>query len=97
MRHLGVRDRQLGRWTSPRRVNVWSPLPRPSSGDPFVLTPGEKIQERGPSPCPTFQGVRLFILCFCVNRVLELCDGGGLDRRTAVYCPVDISCNLLFV
>ena len=26
--------------------------------------PGEKIQERGPSPSPNVQGVRLFILCF---------------------------------
>jgi len=26
-------------------------------------TPGEKIQKRGPSPCPNVHGLRLYILC----------------------------------
>jgi len=35
------------------------------AGRPVIrsYTPGEKIQERGPSPCPNVQGVRLYILC----------------------------------
>jgi len=73
-------DRQLSRWTSPRRVNVWPSLPRPSSGRPFAPTPGEKIQKRGLSPCPNFPGRKIFYIVYCINCVLKLKNGGGLDR-----------------
>jgi len=63
-----------GSVTSPRRVNVWSSLPRPSSGRPFAPTPGEKIQKRGLSPCPNFPGRKIVYIVFCIN------CGGGLDH-----------------
>ena len=75
-----VRDRQLGLWTSPRRVYVLSSLPRSSSGGPFVPTPGEKIQKRGMSPYLNFPWRKIVYVVYCLSYVLNLKDGGGLDR-----------------
>ena len=51
-----------------------------SSGGPFTPTPGEKIQKRALSPCPNFPGRKIVYVVYCINCVLKLKDGGGLDR-----------------
>ena len=60
--------------------NVWSSLPRPSSGGPFTPTPWDKIQKTGLSPCPNFPGRKIVYVVYCINCVLKLKDSGELDR-----------------
>ena len=36
--------------------------------------------EEGLSPCPNFPGRKIVYVAYCINCVLKLKDGGGLDR-----------------
>jgi len=68
------------RWTSPRcvtsgrRCRAHRPVVRSRSP-----TFGEKIQKRGLSPCLNFPGRKIVYIVFCINCVLKLKDGGGLN------------------